>query len=37
VSDDAAPAELPLVTMLLLVYNQQDVVADAIRAALAQT
>ncbi len=36
-ADPAAPADRPLATMLLLAYNQQAFVGEAIAAALAQT
>ena len=37
VHDDRARDKRPLVTMLLIAYNQAPVIADAVRAALAQT
>jgi hypothetical protein len=37
IANEAWPADRPLVSMLLIAYNQQDVVADAVRGALAQT
>ena len=37
VPDAAPPPSGPLVSMLLIAYKQQDVIADAVRGALAQT
>jgi glycosyltransferase involved in cell wall biosynthesis len=33
----SAPAQRPLVSVLLIAYNQEDVIADAVRGVLAQT